>query len=87
MAIDLIIRNGTIIDGSGRPGFVGDLAISGDTISEIGRVDAGAATQIDASGKIVAPGFVDPHTHYDAQLSWDQQVTPSSWHGVTTHYG
>lgn len=84
MAIDLIIRNGTIIDGSGRPGFVGDLAISGDTISEIGRVDAGAATQIDASGKIVAPGFVDPHTHYDAQLSWDQQVTPSSWHGVTT---
>ncbi len=84
MAIDLIIRNGTIVDGSGRPGFVGDLAISGDTISEIGRVDADAATQIDASGKIIAPGFVDPHTHYDAQLSWDQQVTPSSWHGVTT---
>ncbi|MFM2410725.1 MAG: hypothetical protein RL481_1553, partial [Pseudomonadota bacterium] len=81
---DLVIRGGTIVDGSGRPRFAGDVAIDGGLISAVGKVEAAGREEIDASGKIVAPGFVDIHTHYDGQATWDQEMAPSSWHGVTT---
>ena len=84
MSLDIVIRGGTIIDGTGKPGYIADLGIKADKIVAIGSIIEQADREIDASGKVVAPGFVDPHTHYDAQLSWDQQVTPSCWHGVTT---
>ncbi len=81
---DLVIRNGTLIDGSGRPAASGDIAVSDGTISEVGSVDGVGAREVDADGHIVAPGFVDIHTHYDGQATWDRQLAPSSWHGVTT---
>ncbi|MEM7096694.1 MAG: amidohydrolase family protein [Pseudomonadota bacterium] len=81
---DLIIRNGTIVDGSGAPRYVGDIAIEGEKIADIGQVDGDARKEIDASGLIVTPGWVDVHTHYDGQATWDPILAPSSWHGVTT---
>ncbi len=84
MAYDLLIKNGMVVDGTGAPARQADVAITGGTIAEIGRVSGGAATVIDADGLVVAPGFIDPHTHYDAQICWDGAVTPSSWHGVTS---
>ena len=84
MRHDLIIRNGAIVDGTGAPAYRGDVAIAHGRIAECGRVEGGAAREIDASGLIVAPGFIDPHTHYDAQICWDPLVSCSSWHGVTT---
>jgi len=81
---DLVIRGGTIVDGSGGVPFIGDIAIDGDRISGVGRVDARGRSEIDATGRIVAPGFVDIHTHYDGQATWDAEMAPSSWHGVTT---
>ncbi len=81
---DLIIRGGTIVDGSGAPGFVGDVAISDGLIAAVGAFPGDGTREIDASGQIVAPGFVDIHTHYDGQATWDQEMAPSSWHGVTT---
>ncbi len=84
MRHDLIIRNGAIVDGTGAPAYRGDVAIADGRIAACGRVDGGAAREIDASGLVVAPGFIDPHTHYDAQICWDPLVTCSSWHGVTT---
>jgi N-acyl-D-amino-acid deacylase len=84
MSHDLLIRNGTIVDGSGGPAYRADLAISAGRIAEIGKITDGAARTIDASDLTVAPGFIDPHTHYDAQICWDPLVTCSSWHGVTT---
>jgi len=81
---DLIVRNGTIVDGSGMPAYRADLAIAGDRIVKIGRVEEAGATEIDAEGKIVAPGFIDPHTHFDAQLLWDGYAKPALSHGVTT---
>jgi len=84
MAHDLVIKNGMLVDGTGAPARRADLAITGGTIAEIGRVTDGAAAVIDASDLVVAPGFIDPHTHYDAQICWDGAVTPSSWHGVTS---
>jgi len=84
MAHDLVIKNGMLVDGTGAPARRADVAISGGTIAEIGRVTDGAATVIDAADLVVAPGFIDPHTHYDAQICWDGAVTPSSWHGVTS---
>jgi len=84
MTHDLVIKNGMLVDGTGAPARRADVAITGGTIAEIGRVTDGAATVIDAADLVVAPGFIDPHTHYDAQICWDGAVTPSSWHGVTS---
>ncbi len=84
MAYDLVIKNGTIIDGTGAPRYQADLAVAGGRIAEIGKVKDGANRVIDGSDLIVAPGFFDPHTHYDAQMCWDPLITCSSWHGVTS---
>ncbi|MEQ8663083.1 MAG: amidohydrolase family protein [Gammaproteobacteria bacterium] len=84
MAWDLVIKNGTVVDGTGAPRFHGDIAVKDGVIAEIGEVSGSATRTIDASDLIVAPGFVDPHTHYDAQICWDDLTTPSCWHGVTT---
>ncbi|MDQ1361133.1 MAG: N-acyl-D-amino-acid deacylase [Acidimicrobiaceae bacterium] len=84
MAYDLVIRNGTVVDGSGGPSYRADVAVSGDRIAEIGRITARAPSEIDAEGQVVTPGFVDGHTHMDAQVMWDPLGTCSCWHGVTT---
>jgi len=85
MAYDLIIRNGTVVDGSGLPGYRADVGISGGLITDIGDLKGQAATEIiDAEGHVVAPGFVDGHTHMDAQVFWDQLGTNSCWHGITS---
>ena len=81
---DLVIKNGLLIDGTGAPGRRADMAIDAGRITEIGRVSGSAKRVIDADGLAVAPGFIDPHTHYDAQICWDGALTPSSWHGVTS---
>ena len=81
---DLIIRGGNIVDGTGASGFTGDVAIKDGRIAEVGKVGGAAKRTIDADGLMVAPGWVDIHTHYDGQASWDPLMTPSSWHGVTT---
>src|SRR5260221_2807017 len=84
MAYDLVIKNGTVVDGTGGAPRRADVAVAGGKIVEIGKITDGAKQVIDASDQIVAPGFVDPHTHYDAQICWDPAITPSSWHGVTS---
>ena len=84
MAFDLIIRNGTIVDGLGGEPYVGDVALSDGVIAAIGAVDGTATREIDATGLLVTPGFVDLHTHYDGQAIWSDRMTPSSAHGVTT---
>lgn len=81
---DLVIRNGTVIDGTGAPRVVGDIAIDGETIVKIGTVSGQGREEIDATGKLVTPGFVDLHTHYDAQAMWDPVLAPTAWHGVTS---
>jgi N-acyl-D-amino-acid deacylase len=83
MSAEVVIRGGTVFDGTGEPGYVADVSISGGTIEEIGpRLDG--AVVLDASGCVVAPGFIDIHTHFDAQVFWDPQLKPTSYHGVTT---
>jgi N-acyl-D-aspartate/D-glutamate deacylase len=81
---DIVIRNGTIIDGTGAAPFEADIAIEHGRIAAIGKITARGTEEIDARGQIVTPGFIDPHSHYDAQATWSSQITPSSWHGVTT---
>jgi N-acyl-D-aspartate/D-glutamate deacylase len=81
---DLIIRGGKIVDGTGSAAYVADIAIDGDSITAIGEISGPAHQSINAAGKIVTPGFVDIHTHYDGQATWDDEMAPSSWHGVTT---
>jgi N-acyl-D-aspartate/D-glutamate deacylase len=83
-AFDLVIRNGTVLDGTGAPGFEADVGIRGGRIAAVGRIAGAGAEEIDAKGQIVTPGFVDVHTHYDGQATWDERLQPSSWHGVTT---
>ena len=84
MSLDLIVKNGCVVDGTGAPRFHADIAVADGRIVEIGKIADSATRVIDASDLVVAPGFVDPHTHYDAQICWDSLTTPSSWHGVTT---
>ena len=81
---DLVIRNGTVYDGSGSKGFEADVAIHEGRIAAIGHVPGKGAEELDARDRIVTPGFVDIHTHYDGQATWDERLTPSAWHGVTT---
>ena len=82
--LDLVIRGGTVVDGTGREPIEADVGISGNRIAAVGTITARGAAEIDARGKLVTPGFVDIHTHYDAQAVWDDHLAPSSWHGVTT---
>jgi N-acyl-D-amino-acid deacylase len=84
MTHDLVIRGGTVVDGTGAPRRIADVAIDGETITAVGVVPGKGRTEIDASGHIVTPGWVDIHTHYDGQVSWDPYLSPSCWHGVTT---
>jgi N-acyl-D-aspartate/D-glutamate deacylase len=81
---DLVIRNGMIVDGTGNEPFQADVAVRGGVIAAVGEVSGQGAEEIDAKGKIVTPGFVDIHTHYDGQAVWDSHMAPSAWHGVTT---
>src|SRR3546814_16562794 len=89
--LDLVIRGGTIVDGTGNATFEGDVGVAGGVIAAVGKVAGRGAEEIDARGKLVTPGFVDIHTHYDGQAVWDSQMTPSCWHGVTPavmgHFG
>ncbi|MGI9324767.1 MAG: N-acyl-D-amino-acid deacylase family protein [Pseudomonadales bacterium] len=85
--LDLIIENGTIIDGSGAPGYSGSVGIKDGKITHLGEITEDATERLDASGKVVSPGFVDVHTHYDAQAFWDGTLSPSCYHGVTTVFG
>src|SRR4051812_39003029 len=88
MAPDVVIRGGTVVDGTGAPGRVADVAVTDGHVTEIGeRLSEAASSKtrvLDASGQVVAPGFIDIHTHYDAQVFWDPSLTPSSYHGVTS---
>lgn len=84
MNLDLLVKNGRIVDGSGMASFSGDIGIAQGKIVEIGRIHSSAKQVIDAQGLVVAPGFIDGHTHYDAQLTWDPLATPGCWHGITT---
>ena len=81
---DLVIRGGTVIDGTGAPRRTADVAVTDGRIVEVGRVDGRGGREIDAGGAVVAPGFVDIHTHYDGQATWDSRLQPSAWHGVTS---
>src|ERR1700759_3520420 len=81
---DVVIRGGTIIDGTGKPAFGGDIAIADGRITGVGGHQGPAHREIDADGLIVTPGWVDIHSHYDGQVTWDSQLAPSFWHGVTT---
>ena len=85
MTYDLLIRNGTIVDGLGGEPYVGDVAVQDGVIKVVGSVNGDAAhREIDATGLLVTPGFVDLHTHYDGQAIWSERLTPSSAHGITT---
>lgn len=82
--LDLVIRGGTVIDGTGAPSRTADVGVADGRVVEVGRVSATARRVVDADGALVAPGFVDIHTHYDGQATWDARLQPSSGHGVTT---
>ena len=78
---DLVVRNARIIDGSGSPEFAGDLAVSDGVVTDVGNVDGLSHQEIDADGQLVLPGWVDIHTHYDGQATWDPEMTPPEWNG------
>jgi len=82
--LDLVVRNGYVVDGTGAPGRDAAIGIRAGRVAEIGRIDEDARVTVDAGGLVVAPGFVDLHSHYDAQVFWDPTLTPSCLHGVTT---
>jgi N-acyl-D-aspartate/D-glutamate deacylase len=83
--VDVVLRGGTVVDGTGAPAFRADVGIEGGTVVAVGPSASDAAEAVvDVTGLVVAPGFIDVHTHYDAQVLWDRDLTPSSWHGVTT---
>ncbi|MET0698019.1 MAG: amidohydrolase family protein, partial [Mycobacterium sp.] len=84
MTYDLIIRGGSVVDGSGVKARTADIAVQDGVITEVGRVSGTARRTIDADGLTVTPGFIDVHTHFDGQATWDPHLTPSCWHGVTT---
>ena len=84
MQFDMVIRNGTVIDGSGRQSYRADVGVVGDTIAAIGKIRDRGRREIDAEGHVVAPGFIEVHSHMDAQIFWDQLGTSPVWHGVTT---
>ncbi len=84
MDYDIKITGGTIVDGTGNPGYLGDVGIKDGKVVALGQAPGSASKTIDAKGKVVSPGFVDIHTHYDAQVMWDRMMTISPWHGVTT---
>ena len=81
---DLVIRGGSVADGNGGPLYEADIAIAEGAIAGIGKIQASGVVEVDASGHLVTPGFVDIHTHYDGQATWDSRLAPSCWHGVTT---
>ena len=82
--LDVLIKNGTVVDGTGAPRRRADVAVSGGKVVEIGTIKDSARKVIDASDLIVSPGFVDPHTHYDAQICWDKPLSSAPWHGITS---
>ena len=84
MTHDLVIRNGVVVDGTGGARFAADVAVDGRKITQVGVVDGTGHREIDAEGQIVSPGWVDIHTHYDGQATWDRDLAPSSTHGVTS---
>ena len=84
MGYDLVVRGGTVVDGTGLAPYRADVAIAGDRIVKVGRINSPAGREVDASGQVVSPGFIDGHTHMDAQIFWDPLGTNSCWHGVTT---
>src|SRR6478609_6513398 len=84
MAYDLLIKNGRIVDGSGMPSFMGDVAVKDGKIAEIGKLSGAAGQTVDAGGQVVAPGFIDNHCHYDAQVTWDPTCSFSCDHGATS---
>jgi N-acyl-D-aspartate/D-glutamate deacylase len=84
MPYDLLIKNGTVIDGSGMPRYRADVAVQRGKIAAIGRIRESAKDVVDAEGHVVAPGFIDGHTHMDAQIFWDPIGTSSCYHGITT---
>ena len=84
MAYDLVVRGGTIVDGSGLPRYRADIGVTGSTIAAVGRIDETGHREVDADGLVVTPGFVDGHTHMDAQVFWDPIGSCSCYHGVTT---
>jgi N-acyl-D-aspartate/D-glutamate deacylase len=81
---DLVIRGGTVIDGTGAPARQADIAVDGDRVTAVGPDIGAGQREIDATGLLVTPGWVDVHTHYDGQVTWDPYLTPSGWNGVTT---